>query len=71
MFVRDGDNLRHRVTLTADQAQKGYRLNIQTLDGRTIEWVFLECCSEHVIEGEGMPRKQGGNGNMVVEFIVM
>merc|ERR1711959_183417 len=72
-FRRDGDDLHYTAKLSPEQARKGVKVTIPTLDGRKLK---LETAAaiphgkKRVMAGEGMPTKSGGKGALVVEFSV-
>lgn len=72
-FRRDGDDLHYTAKLSPEQARKGVKVTIPTLDGRKLK---LETAAaiphgkKRVMAGEGMPTKSGGKGALVLEFSV-
>lgn len=72
-FTRHGDDLHYTAKLSSEQARKGVKVTIPTLDGRKVK-LETPAAVEHgkrlVVSGEGMPTKSGGKGSLVVEFAV-
>lgn len=72
-FTRQGDDLHYTAKLSADQAHKGVKVTIPTLDGRKVK---LETAADvkngkvKRLSGEGMPSKNGGKGDLLVQFVV-
>merc|ERR1712159_957939 len=71
-FERSGDDLVYKAKLSLQQAQKGVKVKIPTLDGRELklETQTVNNGKRKVFSGEGMPKRKGGRGDMVVEFVV-
>jgi len=71
-FERHGDDLHYKAKLSAQQARKGVKVTIPTLDGRQVklETTAVANGKKKVFKGEGMPKRSGGKGDMVVEFRV-
>jgi len=72
-FERHGDDLHYRAKLSPGQAKKGVKVTIPTLDGREVKLETnpnLGHGKKKVLSGEGMPKRKGGKGDLVVEFSV-
>ena len=73
-FDRDGNNLHYELKITLSEALTGVNRVVKQLDGRKVDIKTSKVISpgeEMVIEGEGMPSRDGGEaGNLVVTFWV-
>jgi len=75
-FSRSGDDLVYKAKIPAGTMQKGLKITVPHLDGRSIAVQTapgeLRHGSSKTIAGEGMPiRKQpGSKGNMIIKFEV-
>jgi len=70
-FKRDGDDLVYHQRILLSEALAGGSIRIPTLQGGTVEKVLDKIiCPGHRlrIPGKGMPRKRGGNGDLIVVF---
>eukprot|EP01135_Chromosphaera_perkinsii_P011015 Nk52_evm49s2309 gene=Nk52_evmTU49s2309 len=72
-FKRDGDNLMYKLSVDLKQALTGFKAHIPLLTGGTHALEVRDIVSpgdKKIISGKGMPRKDGGKGNLIVEFSV-
>lgn len=70
-FKREGDDLVYHQKILLSEALAGGSIRIPTLQGGTIEKALdkIICPGHrHRITGKGMPRKRGGNGDLIVVF---
>ncbi|CAG8615657.1 7466_t:CDS:2 [Paraglomus occultum] len=72
VFQRDGDDLRVVIKLTLVEALCGFEKKIETLDGRklliTNKSSVITPGTEQVVHNEGMPKKSGDKGNLIVKY---
>lgn len=71
-YERDGDDLIYKADITLQQALCGIKMTLPTLDNRSLE-VFVrdQVISPnyvHRLPNEGMPKKGGSKGDMIVKF---
>eukprot|EP00050_Salpingoeca_kvevrii_P011270 m.14086 g.14086 ORF g.14086 m.14086 type:complete len:387 (-) comp3344_c0_seq1:293-1453(-) len=71
-FTRDGDDLETTVHIPLVDALCGTTVSIKALDGRQLTLPVSRVTPETVrhISGEGMPRKNGGRGDLRVKFTI-
>jgi len=75
-FSRRGDDLVWQCRLTRAQAQKGVKLRIPMLDKSVRELAVggsgkkIASGAAVAVDGGGMPTRDGGRGNLKVEFVV-
>jgi DnaJ-class molecular chaperone len=72
-FTREGDNLVCDEIISLQDALCGYSFSKKGLDGNMIRMQWNDVIqpeSERVIRGQGMMRKNGGRGDLVVRFHV-
>lgn len=72
-FTREGNDLKMKHVLSLNDALLGTRVNIKTLDGRTLPLdvpAVVQPGKKLRIKGEGMPVRKGGKGDLYVEFAV-
>lgn len=73
-YERDGDNLVYNASVTLQQALTGIKMTLPTLDNRSVEVYIRDQVITpnytHRIPNEGMPKKGGGKGDMLVKFNV-
>eukprot|EP00923_Selenidium_pygospionis_P008095 GHVN01013720.1.p1 GENE.GHVN01013720.1~~GHVN01013720.1.p1 ORF type:complete len:336 (-),score=52.24 GHVN01013720.1:245-1252(-) len=72
-FVRDGNHLIHKVSISLFQALTNFRVPVITLDNRKIEVVVNEIVNpktRKIVEKEGMPvsKRPGEKGDLIIEF---
>lgn len=71
---RQGDDLHFFANLTPEQAAKGVKVTIPTLDGRKVvldrKGQVIEDGTKTPLVGEGMPTKAGAKGDLFVHFKV-
>eukprot|EP01147_Barroeca_monosierra_P005749 gene5749-9010_t len=72
LFRREGDNLHMNLSLPLVDALCGFTKTIQGIDGQAIKISLSQANPDnpHRIMGQGMPRKQGGRGDIIVHFKV-
>lgn len=71
VFTREGDNLVINAKIKLRQALTGFVLKQAGIDGREVALNVRDVVqpgTERRIAGAGMPRKQGGRGDMIVRF---
>jgi DnaJ-class molecular chaperone len=72
-FKREGDNLISSETVTLKQALSGLTVKRRGVDGRDVSLRMTDTIqpgSERVVRGEGMPKKNGDRGDMIIRFDV-
>tara|TARA_Y100000389_G_C17295082_1_gene430078 strand:- start:61 stop:837 length:777 start_codon:yes stop_codon:yes gene_type:complete len=71
-FNLNGDNLIYKAKLTDKQAKKGVKITIPTLDGRKLQTKTGRVYNGEniVFIGEGMPKNNGTQGNLIIEIII-
>lgn len=71
-FTREGDNLVMKVTCTLSDALAGNtNVLVQTLDSRKFYAKIRDTITPtytHILKGEGMPKKGGGFGDLLINF---
>lgn len=72
-FVRDGDDVRLDVPITIDEAVRGGKVRVPTVDGPVILTVGAGSSSGKVLrlKGKGFTRKTGGRGDQLVTLHIM
>ncbi len=74
IFKRNGDDLEIFIELSLKEALCGTERIIKTLDGKQIKLAINNIVSPNMVKiykNEGMFRKQGGRGNLVIKFRVI
>lgn len=72
-FTRERDDLISEVTLSLRQALTGFQINQTGIDGQNVHIEVNDVVqpgTEKRVHGKGMPRKNGGYGDMVFRFKV-
>merc|ERR1711959_126722 len=71
---RRGDDLHYHAKITQEQAAKGVKVTIPTLDGRKVvldrKGEVIKDGAKAPLVGEGMPTKSGAKGDLFVHFKV-
>jgi DnaJ homolog subfamily B member 4 len=71
-YEREGDDLVYHANITLQQALTGIKMTLPTLDNRSVEVVIRDQIITpnyvHRISSEGMPKKGGYKGDMLVKF---
>jgi len=73
-YLREGDNLIYNAKITLVQALKGVRLHLPFLDGSTKTVLIQKVISpglEYPVKRYGMPRKDGGYGDLIIKFDII
>ncbi|KAH0569492.1 Chaperone protein DnaJ subfamily B [Spironucleus salmonicida] len=73
IFKRNGDDLMIQLKISLAEALCGFSSEIKTLDGRALHVECNEVIQSggiKVVHGEGMPKINGGFGDLKIEFIV-
>ena len=69
-FTRKGDNLEINLNLTFTESLCGFKKEIELIDGSNYLIDTNQCCIDNkifVIEGKGMPKKNGDYGDLLVK----
>jgi len=70
-FKRKGDDLVHELVLSIKESLIGFKFSIKGLDNEPII-IETKCASYpgkvYIVEGRGMPKKNGGFGNFILEI---
>lgn len=72
-YERDGNNLIYTYKISLADALTDCSLQVPTLDGRLLSIACPEVISpqyEKIISGEGMPKKDGNKGDLVIKFYI-
>lgn len=72
-FQRDGDNLRLRIPVSLKQALCGLTMQVPLLSGQTYDLEVRDVITPgttRVVPGGGMPRQDGGKGDLAIVFDV-
>jgi DnaJ family protein B protein 4 len=71
-FTRNGPDLIHRRAISLTDALCGTNFEIVGIDGETIKIDttkdVLSPSSTKRVRGKGMPKRQGGHGDLIIEF---
>lgn len=75
-FVRDGNHLIHKCTITLAKALTGFTVPIETLDGRQRKIQIGDIVTpktRKIVENEGMPvsKRPGEKGDLIIEFDII
>jgi DnaJ-class molecular chaperone len=73
IFVREGDDLVVNKTISLGQALTGFTIEQEGIDGKLVQLVVddvVEPGTERRVNGQGMPNKRGGRGDLVFRFKV-
>lgn len=74
LFARSGDDLVYTSKLPLIDSLCGTQLTIPTLDGRTLSIPITDIVktgSKKVVAGEGMPKANGGKGDLIIVFDIL
>jgi DnaJ-class molecular chaperone len=72
-FKRVGDNLHMEWTVSLHDALVGFTRTFEHIDGRVVTVtrdVITRPDEYHTVPGEGMPRKSGGKGNLIIHYTI-
>ena len=72
-FKRVGDNLHMEWTVSLHDALVGFTRTFEHIDGHVVTVtrdVVTRPDEYHTVPGEGMPRKSGGKGNLIIHYTV-
>jgi DnaJ-class molecular chaperone len=73
LFTREGNDLIVNKTISLSQALTGFTIDQQTIDGKVVPFTVDDVVTpgtERRLPGQGMPRKGGGRGDLVIRFKV-
>lgn len=73
LFKRVGDNLNMEWTISLHDALVGFTRTFEHIDGRVVTVtrdVVTHPGEYHTVSGEGMPRKGGGKGNLIIHYTI-
>jgi DnaJ-class molecular chaperone len=73
LFKRVGDNLHMEWTVSLHDALVGFTRTFEHIDGRVVTVtrdVVTRPDEYHTVQGEGMPRKSGGKGNLIIHYTI-
>jgi DnaJ-class molecular chaperone len=73
LFKRVGDNLNMEWTISLHDALVGFTRTFEHIDGRVVTVtrdVVTHPGEYHTVPGEGMPRKGGGKGNLIIHYTI-
>jgi len=74
VFQRSGNDLWIKEVIRLDQALCGYTIDRKGIDGKPIHLEIhdvLKPDDQKVIKGRGMPKKEGGFGDLIIEFDIV
>lgn len=69
-FTREGDDIIHKLVLSIKEALVGFKFKMKNIDGENIDFYTTNVSyvnKRYVIPNKGMPTKNGGRGDFILE----